>query len=64
MNLRELREYQVEFEKVRGEVASDFKSINDLRKRFTLDYSINKLLTLKKEEYAVGLGESTFCNRI
>ncbi|EQB9038283.1 DUF3883 domain-containing protein [Vibrio cholerae] len=64
MNLRELREYQVEFEKVRGEVASDFKSINDLRKKFTLDYSINKLLTLKKEEYAVGLGESTFCNRI
>lgn len=64
MNLRELREYQVEFEKVRGEVASDFKSINDLRKKFTLDYPINKLLTIKKEEYAVGLGESTFCNRI
>lgn len=64
MNLRELREYQVEFEKVRGEVASDFKSINKLRKKFTSDYSINKLLTLKKEEYAVGQGESTFCYRI
>lgn len=64
MNLRELREYQVEFEKVRVKVASDFKAINELRKKFTLDYTISKLLTLKKEEYAVGLGSPTFCNRI
>lgn len=64
MNLRELREYQVEFEKVRGEVASDFKSINELRKKFIVDYSVSNLLILKKEEYAVGQGKSTFCNRI
>lgn len=64
MNLRELREYQVEFEKVRVKVASDFKAINELRKKFTLDYTISRLLTLKKEEYAVGLGRPTFCNRI
>lgn len=64
MDLTELREYQVEFEKVRGEVASDFKSINDLRKKFIFDYSVSKLADLKKQEYVVGLGEPTFCNRI
>jgi hypothetical protein len=64
MNLIELREYQVEFEKIRGEVSSDFRFIDNLRKKFTSDYSVSKLLTLKKEDYAIGQGKSTFCNRI
>jgi hypothetical protein len=64
MKITELRDNQIEFEKIRAESNSGFKEINNLRKKFTSDYPINGITELTKEEYVVGKGDSTFCNRI
>jgi hypothetical protein len=64
MKITELRDNQIEFEKIRTEYNSGFKEINNLRKKFTSDYPINRITELTKEEYVVGKGDSTFCNRI
>lgn len=64
MKLAELREYQIEFEKVRADVKSDFEEINSLREKFVSDYPIDEIPNLTKDEYVVGKGDSTFCNRI
>lgn len=64
MNIAELREYQLEFEKIRGEFRKEYKRVNKLRKKFIKDYSIANLTKLTKDEYVIGKGKSTFCNRI
>ena len=64
MNKTELRDYQLDFEKVRPDLKSDFKEINSLRERFVADYPISKIPKLTKDGYVVGKGGSTFCNRI
>jgi hypothetical protein len=64
MKITELRDYQIEFEKIRADYNSGFKEINALRKKFTVDYPINGITKLTKDEYVIGKGDSTFCNRI
>lgn len=64
MKITELRDYQIEFEKKRAYFNSGFKEINSLRKKFTADYPINRITELTKDEYVIGKGDSTFCNRI
>lgn len=64
MKITELRDYQIEFEKKREYFNSGFKEINGLRKKFTTDYPINEITDLTKDEYVIGKGDSTFCNRI
>jgi len=64
MKITELRDYQIEFEKIRADYNSGFKEINALRKKFTIDYPINEITKLTKDQYVIGKGDSTFCNRI
>ncbi len=64
MKITELRDYQIEFEKIRADLNSGFKEINSLRKKFISDYPINGIIKLSKDEYVIGKGDSTFCNRI
>ncbi|MCD1116958.1 DUF3883 domain-containing protein [Chryseobacterium turcicum] len=64
MKITELRDYQIEFEKIRADYNSGFIVINGLRKKFTLDYPIHEIANLTKDEYVIGKGDSTFCNRI
>jgi len=64
MNIAELREYQVEFEKIRNEYNLEYKRINRLRKQFIKDYNLTQITKLTKDEYVIGKGNSTFCNRI
>lgn len=64
MNITELRDYQIEFEKIRADFISGFKEINKLRKEFISDYPIIRIRTLKLDEYVTGKGGQTFCNRI
>lgn len=64
MKITELRDYQIEFEKIRTDSNSSFKEINSLRRKFTSDYPINGIIKLTKDEYVIGKGDSSFCNRI
>jgi hypothetical protein len=64
MKINELREYQLEFEKRRSELKKDFKEVTLLRNKFVRDYSISRIQKLKLDEYIIGKGENTFCNRI
>jgi len=64
MKITELRDYQIEFEKIRADFNSGYKVINNLRKKFINDYPINGIIKLTKDEYVIGKGDSTFCNRI
>jgi len=65
MNLTELREYQFEFEKIRSELASDYKEINSLRIKFINNFNVKKILSLEIDEYVAGKNDNTtFCNRI
>ena len=64
MKITELRDYQIEFEKIRADFNSEFKEINGLRKKFTSDYSTSRIRTLTLDEYVTGKGGQTFCNRI
>jgi len=65
MNLTELREYQLEFEKIRGGLISEYKDIDGLRVKFVNDYPIEKIISLDIDEYVTGKSDSTtFCNRI
>lgn len=64
MKITELREYQIEFEKIRADFNSGFKEINNLRKKFTSDYPVSRIRTLTLDEYVTGKGGQTFCNRI
>lgn len=64
MKITELRDYQIEFEKIRADFNSEFKEINGLRKKFTSDYSTSRIRTLTLDEYVTGKGGQTFCNQI
>jgi hypothetical protein len=64
MKITELRDYQTDFEKNKANYNSEFKEINRLRKKFTIDYPIDEIINLTKDEYVIGKGDSTFCNRI
>lgn len=64
MKITELRDYQIEFEKIRVDFASDFKKINSLRENFVSDYPTNRIRALTLDEYVTGKRGQTFCNRI
>jgi len=65
MNITELREFQLEFEKKRTNFISEYKEIESLRAKFVNDYSVKKILSLKIDEYVAGKSDNTtFCNRI
>jgi hypothetical protein len=64
MNIDELREYQLEFEKIRPQLKNEFKKLTILRNKFIKDYRESKIKTLQIDEYIIGKGEQTFCNRI
>ncbi len=64
MKITELRDYQIEFEKIRNDFKNGFKEIEELRKKFVNDYPVHVISQLSKDEYVIGKGESTFCNRI
>lgn len=64
MKIIELRDYQIEFEKIRADFNSGFKELNSLRKKFTSDYPTSRIRILTLDEYVTGKGGQTFCNRI
>lgn len=64
MNVLELREYQIEFEKIRLNFKSEFDQINKLRAKFVKDYSIDQILDFKLDEFIIGKRNPTFCHRI
>lgn len=65
MQLPELREYQLEFEKFRKNINSEFKYLFNLLDKFKKDYSVKRISTLTIDEFVIGKGDhSTFCNRI
>lgn len=65
MQVSELREYQVEFEKSRANIDSEFKELFKCIKKFKMDYPPEKILSLNIGDFIIGKGDSTtFCNRI
>ncbi len=64
MNINELREYQLEFEKIRNDLNNEFKSIDKLRNKFVKDFPVNRIKNLNENEYVIGKGLPTFCHRI
>ncbi|MDN3494221.1 DUF3883 domain-containing protein [Winogradskyella bathintestinalis] len=64
MKITELRDYQIEFEKIRPDFNTGFKEINSLRKEFTSNYTTDRISELLIDEYITGKGGATFCNRI
>ena len=64
MKITELRDYQIEFEKIRADYSSGFKVIDRVRKKYTFEYPIHVIANQTKDEYVIGKGDSTFCNRI
>ena len=64
MNITEIREFQIEFEKIKSDIKSEFKHIDSIRKKFIKDYPLSKIPFLTKDEFVVGKGSSSFCNRM
>jgi hypothetical protein len=64
MQIKELREYQVDFEKIRITIHSDFKELFKLREKFTKDYTIKIISSLNLDDFVTGKGSPTFSNRI
>lgn len=64
MNLVELREYQLEFEKDRLNLKSEFDHINQLRLKFVKNYSIETIYEFELDEYITGKRKPSFCYRI
>ena len=64
MQVNELREYQVGFEKIRADVISDANELFELRKIFTKDFSKERINSLSIDEFVSGKGSPSFCNRI
>lgn len=64
MQIEELREYQLEFEKIRGAVDSDFKNLFKLQKKFSRDYTVKAITSLALDDYVVGKQLHSFCYRI
>ena len=65
MQISELREYQLEFEKFRKDINSVFKRLSKLVGKFKNDYPPEKISSLKLDDFVSGKGDpTTFCNRI
>lgn len=64
MNITELREFQIEFEKMKSDVNLEFKHIDSIRKKFVKDYPLNRISLLTKDEFVIGKGNLSFCNRM
>lgn len=64
MKISELREYQVEFEKFRSDIYSEFNGLFKLVDKFKKDYSIESIRHLELDDYVTGKGAPSFCNRI
>lgn len=65
MQISELREYQIEFEKFRTKINSEYKKLFKLVNKFKKDYSINKISSLPLDEFIIGKGlYKSFCYRI
>ena len=64
MKISELREYQVEFEKSRIEINSEFKELFKLVDEFKKDYPVETILNFKLDDYVTGKGSPSFCNRL
>ena len=64
MNTNEIREHQIDFEKIRTDLSSEFKELNKLREKFTKDYTVERIKLFKLDDYVIGKGNPSFCNRI
>jgi uncharacterized protein DUF3883 len=64
MNLNELREYQLDFERDRIKINSAFNNLFQLREKFVKDYSIENILSFELDDYVIGKQMPTFCHRI
>lgn len=65
MQLSELREFQVDFEKSRLDINSKYKDMFKAVEKFKKDYSAERILSLDLDEYVIGKGRNdSFCNRI
>ncbi|CAA6826143.1 MAG: Unknown protein [uncultured Sulfurovum sp.] len=65
MKTTEIREYQVDFEKFRTSINSEYKELFRLVNNFKKDYPLEKIKILKLDDYVSGKGDpTTFCNRI
>jgi len=65
MKLSSLREYQLDFEKIRPNVLPNFKELFKLVESFKNDFSSKKILNLNLDSFVVGKRDpNTFCNRI
>lgn len=65
MQISELREYQVEFEKFRTNINSEFKGLFKHVDNFKKDYPSEKIRSLSLDDFVSGKGDpTTFCNRI
>lgn len=65
MQITELREYQIEFEKIKVDIKPEYKKIKKLVNNFKKDYPPNKVKLLQLDDYVTGKGDpTTFCNRI
>lgn len=64
MKVSELREHQVEFEKIRADINSEFKKQFKLVNEFKKNYSIETIQHLELDDYVTGKGAPSFCNRI
>jgi len=60
----ELREYQIEFEKFRTDINLEFKGLFKLLDKFKKDYTVENILSLSLNDFVTGKGTPTFCNRI
>ncbi len=64
MEINKLREFQLDFEKNKKSIHSDFKKISKLREIFTKDYTTKIISSLNIDDFVIGKGKPTFCNRI
>lgn len=64
MNINELREYQAKFASYNDLKGKEYGIIDKLRKEFVKDFTIDKIAKLTFEEYVIGKGKPSFCNRI
>ena len=64
MNINELKEYQAKFVSYNDLKKNEYRIIDKLRKKFVKYFSIDKILKLELDEYVIGKGQPSFCNRI
>lgn len=64
MKHTELEQYQRKFELRRQLQKREFKDLELRRKQFVRDYPESRIKRLKLDEYIVGKGQETFCNRL